>query len=309
MAVRGGSNFLGYWMGAAAFWSLRVLAGILPYSVFRSLGRSVLACYYVFAGRKMRKVATESLSVAFGNTISDEDKKRISNSAADSLLNGFIGHAYSIWHRGFSDLLFSLDGKDRLDAGLKRGKGAVIAVAHFGPFSWMIFKFIDLGYRVNVVMRPPRNSYLWKKFRDSGDICGMNIIYSVPVRGCVVECTQALERGELVFMPVDQNYGGAGRVFVDFFGRPAATAPGPVIFASKLGAPMFFAYALPCNKGSFRITVSPEIGLEQGGSGKEGLIANTARVTKMVEDVARQYPEEWSWMHKRWKAVPREGEL
>ncbi|NTV29517.1 MAG: lysophospholipid acyltransferase family protein [Candidatus Omnitrophica bacterium] len=300
---------LQYAAGAVSFGLLTVLARILPPSAFCAFGRFGMSLFYILAGRKLRKVSRESLSVAFGSGMAEEEKMRIAEASAKNLMSGLVGHACSAFRPGLATRIFSLDGKESLDSALQKGRGAVISVAHFGPFSWMLYKFIDLGYKVNVVMRPPRNGFLYKKFRDAKRICGLNIIYSVPVRQCVVECLQALEKGELVFMPVDQNYGGTGRVFVDFFGRKAATATGPVMFARKTGAPLFFAHALPEGSGRFRITLSPEIALEKGVSEREALIAGTAAVTKIVEDLARAYPEQWSWMHKRWKAVPRDGEV
>lgn len=284
------------------------LARFLPFGAFLRLGQLALGFYYAVAGRKLRKVARESLTVAFGNSLSDAEKNRITQSSFQNLMNGLIGKVFSSRHPGFAGKVFTLEGQTALDSALRENKGAVIAVAHFGPFSWMMFKFIDLGYRVSVVMRPPRNSFVYSRLKDSRQICKLQILYSSPVRNCVVDSVKALEQGEIVFMPVDQNYGGQGRVFVDFFGRKAATAPGPVMFALKTGSPLFFAYALPEGRGRFRITLDP-VPLVSGTSERETLVLNTATLTKKIEGLARQYPEQWSWMHKRWKTVPREGEI
>jgi KDO2-lipid IV(A) lauroyltransferase len=285
------------------------IAWLLPFRIFRFLAILVMRFYRRVFGRKLVANARESLGIAFGSSLSDADKSRIARVSFDTLVEGMLGIFCAVARPKRAEKFFSVEGQEHLDKALGRGKGAAIAIAHLGPFSWMIFRFVDLGYSVNVVMRPPRDNGLYEKLLTSKKRCGINLIYSVPVRSCVVESRKALERGELVFMPVDQNFGGQGRLFVDFFGRPAATAPGPVAFALKTGTPLFFIYALPDGWLRWRIIIAPEIPLEKAGTEREALLRNTAALAKRLEGLVRQYPEQWSWMHRRWKAVPRAGEI
>jgi len=285
------------------------LAWALPFRVFRFLSMSIMGAYRLLAGRKLTKTARQSLDIAFGDALPVREKARITRVSFDNLVGSIVGHGYAVARPKTTHRFFSVEGREYLDAALARGKGAAIAIAHFGPFSWMLFRFADLGYPANVVMRPPRDKGLFDKLLTSRKRCGINIIYSVPLRSCVVESLKVLGQGELVFMPIDQNYGGQGRLFVDFFGRPAATAPGPVAFALKTGAPLFFIYAMPDGPLHWRIVIGPEVKLEKAASERETLLKNTAALTKRLETLVRQHPDQWSWMHKRWKAVPREGEI
>jgi KDO2-lipid IV(A) lauroyltransferase len=304
---------------AIGFEAVIGLARILPYRAFRDLCVGLMALYYRVAGRRLRRAAFESLEVAWPGRLSLPEKERIAKAAYVNLVRGFVGQVHSGFHPGPKERFFEIQGRDGLDAALRQGKGAVFAIAHFGPFTWMLDEFVRSGYRVNVLMRPPRSSAFCRQFRGRAQEIGINLIYSVPVRDCVVSCLAALKRGELVFLPVDQNYGGPGRVFVDFFGRLAGTATGPAVFAQKTGAPIFFAHALPLavppaekagpDNERFRIIVSPQIMPARGANERESLVGTTARLTTMVEDLARQYPEQWSWMHRRWKAVPKDGEI
>jgi KDO2-lipid IV(A) lauroyltransferase len=285
------------------------LAWLLPFRAFRFFSISVMRCYRLGAGRKLDKTARQSLDIAFGDTLSAGEKTRIVRASFDNLVGSMLGHAYAAIHPKTTHRFFSVEGREHLDAALSSGKGAAIAIAHFGPFSWMLFRFAGLGYPLNVVMRPPRDKGLYDMMLTAQKRCGINIIYSVPVRSCVAESIEAFGRGEMVFMAVDQNYGGQGRLFVDFFGRPAATAPGPVAFALKTGAPLLFIYALPDGVLHWRIVIGPAIKLEKAASERETLRLNTAALTKRLEDLVRKHPDQWSWMHKRWKTVPRDGEI
>ncbi|MBF0485911.1 MAG: lysophospholipid acyltransferase family protein [Candidatus Omnitrophica bacterium] len=291
-----------------SFSFLLILLRIIPYPAFRGLARIVFGVMYALSP-KMRRIARESLDIAFGSAMSPEEKSRIAKSAYFNLSLGLADVARAASCPGFADRRFHFEGRENLDVALKKGKGAVLCIAHFGPFAAMVYKFIEAGYPVGIVMRPLRNQYFKDRIMEEGTRQGLNPVYSVPVRGCVLESLRALEAGRVLFMPVDQNYGSAGRIFVDFFGRKVGTAPGPVAYALKTGAPVLFAYALPLKTGGFRILIEPEIPLMKKATDRETLVYNMAVVTSRVEALVRQYPDQWSWMHRRWKAVPKDGEI
>jgi KDO2-lipid IV(A) lauroyltransferase len=109
-------------------------------------------------------------------------------------------------------------------------------------------------------------------------------------------------------MPVDQNYGGPGRIFVDFFGRKAATAAGPAAYAFKTGAALLTAFAYPLGRGRWKVVIKP-VHFDPDMPEREAVRAATQEMTSRVEAAAREYPGEWVWMHRRWKAVPKPGEV
>lgn len=204
--------------------------------------------------------------------------------------------------------VFAVEGLRHLQQAHEAGKGAVIAVAHFGPFAAMLFKFLYEGYTVRVVMRAPRNKIFADELMTREVLFVPHPIYSTPLRSCVVDCSTALRNNELLVMPVDQNYGGPGRVFVDFFGRKAATAAGPAAYAFKTGAAFLSAFAYPLEGGRWQIKVEPVV-IDRSLPEREAVRAATQEVTARVEAAARAYPEEWVWMHRRWKTEPRPGEI
>ncbi len=294
---------------AAFFFSLLLgFLRLLPWCVFRLLACGVIQILYTFSP-KLRHNSIESLDIAFGPGMPIKEKRRLAARSFMHLAEGIASFIYAIGHPEWTEKFFVWEGKEHLDQALTRGKGAVIAIAHFGSFVWMLQHFANHGYKTNIVMRPPRSSFLKVRFLEACEFLRMNFIYSVPLRACVVDSFAALQRGELVFMPIDQNYGGNGRVFVDFFGRKAATAPGVVGYGLKTGAPVMMVFCLPLADGRFKIKIEPELALAGDLDERSALIRNMALLTSRLEGLIRQYPDQWSWMHRRWKAVPREGEI
>ena len=290
------------------FHLIRGIIRFTPYPLFRAKAWLVTWVLYFFSP-KLRRIAVESLTIAFGDTISLKEKKRIARRAFFSLTLGLADLIFYIARPGRACDAFVLEGAEHLKQAKEAGKGTVIAVAHFGPFVAMCFKFLYEGYTVRVVMRAPRN----KTMADVIDLRSRALfvpqpIYSTPLRACVEACSETLRNNEILVMPVDQNYGGPGRIFVDFFGRKAATAAGSAAYAFKTGASFLSAFAYPLGGGRWKVKIEPVM-IDRTLPEREAVHAATQEVTRRVEAAARAYPEQWVWMHRRWKAVPRPGEL
>ena len=118
---------------------------------------------------------------------------------------------------------------------------------------------------------------------------------------------RVLRRNGLLFIPIDQNFGGEGGVFVDFFGRKAATAPGPAVFSSRTGAPILPMFIVREGDDNHKIIIEKPVVLENVGDDKESVRHNMSKVTAIVEKYIRKYPHEWAWMHRRWKTEEGEG--
>ena len=286
---------------------IRGIIRFTPYPLFRGLAWCITLVLYLVS-KKLRRTSLESLTIAFGDTIPLKEKKRITRRCFFSLTLGLSDLIFYIARPGRACDAFILEGAEHLKEAHDAGKGTVIAVAHFGPFVAMLFKLLFEGYTVRVVMRAPRNQVLADEIASRESLFVPHPIYSTPLRACVVACSSTLQNNEILVMPVDQNYGGRGRVFVDFFGRKAATAAGPAAYAFKTGAPLLTAFAYPLGGGRWKMKIEP-VEIDRTLPEREAVRAATQEITSRVEAAARAYPGEWVWMHRRWKAVPRPGEL
>ena len=284
------------------FYVLRWIIARLPYGLYKVLAHFFMALSYPLLNKK-RKIALENLRVAFGNERSPEEIEQI-----------FI-RCYKHFARGMIDLIYFIDrpqeinekvkivGQENLDNVLKTGKGAILVSAHYGSFILMYLKTVLAGYKTNVIMRRVRDEK-WEeyisKFRKEQ---GVGTIYDLPPRQCVQQCIRALRNNEVLYILLDQNYGGDGRVFVDFFGEPAATATGPVIFSIRTGAPILPVFIMHDEADRHKLVIEPPFQLEHFDDDQQMIVANIARLTKLIEQHVRERPHEWGgWMHKRWKS-------
>jgi KDO2-lipid IV(A) lauroyltransferase len=115
---------------------------------------------------------------------------------------------------------------------------------------------------------------------------------------------QCLKRNELlgILADVDTSIDG---VFVDFFGRPAHTPYSPIAISLKTGAAILPTFIIRQPDDSHRAIVEAPLLLERSGNREQDLVFNTQKFTKIIESYIRRYPEQWIWMHDRWKTPPQ----
>jgi KDO2-lipid IV(A) lauroyltransferase len=257
---------------------------------------------FVIAG-KQRKNALESLTIAFGNEKEKKEIQQIAKASFEYMAKGGLELFYLIQHPEIIKQKVSFVGKENLEKALAEGKGAICVSAHFGNFPLMICKFAREGYKTNCIMRNMRDQQVEDIFQEKRTKLGIRTIYSKPRPQCVSESIAALRNNELLFIQLDQNFGSGG-VFVDFFGTKAATATGPVVFALRTDAPIIPVFIIRNKDNTHRIIIEPPFHLEKKTMSEETIEANIARITKIIEGYIRKYPEEWGWIHRRWKSRP-----
>ncbi len=275
----------------------------VPYGIVRFFAHLALALGFQFTIRH-RRIAHESLTIAYGKEKSDKEIKQIIKKCFRNLGMAMIEMSYFLVHPEHVNSSVYMDGREHLDAALARGKGAIVVTAHFGNFPLMMFYCAMQGYKVSSIVRPARDEkmeeYLLKKRTDSG----LKTIYAIPRKQCVSQCLEVLRNNEVLFVPLDQNSGSGGSVFVDFFGRKAATATGPVVLSRRTGAAIILMFIIHKENGMHQVIVEPEMKIEERDDNDEMLQVNIQKITNVIERYARTYPLEWGWMHRRWKSRP-----
>jgi KDO2-lipid IV(A) lauroyltransferase len=103
---------------------------------------------------------------------------------------------------------------------------------------------------------------------------------------------------------IDQNVSMVEGVFVDFFGRPACTTTGLALLALHTGAPVIPGYVVRMDDGRYRFIFEEEVELVRTGDREQDVLINTQKYTRIIEDTVRKYPDQWLWVHQRWKTVP-----
>ena len=275
---------------------------VIPERGIYSFAKNFASLGFIIAS-KQRKIALESLTIAFGQ---DKTKCEIEQIAKDCFI--FMAKA------GL-ELMFFMDkpellkkrvefvGRENLDNALSRGKGVILVSAHFGNFPVMLAKLSLEGYKTASIMRYMRDERAEKFFVAKRTQVGIKTIYSQPRKACVENSIRTLRNNELLFIPIDQNF-GTGGVFVDFFGKKAATATGPVVLALRTKAAVIPCFIVRQKDDTHKIIFEEPLNLEEGRTFQETISINIQKLTDIIESYIRKYPAEWGWIHRRWKSRP-----
>src|SRR5207249_25481 len=125
----------------------------------------------------------------------------------------------------------------------------------------------------------------------------------IPPRGAISQTVRAVRQGGVVAMLIDQALPGESSLFVPFFGRLASTTPALSMAARRSGAPVVVAIAAREN-GKLRMFVEGPFAVPSTSDKRADLVEHTAQVTATIEKYIRRYPDQWLWLHRRWKVRP-----
>lgn len=292
------SRFLG-WLGLNIS---SLIVKVMPPEFLYGFAHLVSSLAYIFA-RKQKQIAFDSLRIAFGKEKSPQEIEGIVKECFDYIAKSAVELMFLMDNPQLLKKRVDIAGKENLDKALSSGKGVILVSAHFGNFPLLLGTLALEGYKSAGIMRPMRDSRVEKLFLKKRDKFGVKTIYSQPRNTCVNNTIQSLRNNEIVFIPIDQNFGTAG-VFVNFFGRKAATATGPVIFAQRTGAALIPCFILRQKDDRHRIIFEPAMDLQEGLTPEGTILVNIQRLTDIIEAYIRKYPAEWGWIHRRWKSQP-----
>lgn len=185
---------------------------------------------------------------------------------------------------------------------LEQGRGLMGVGGHLGNWEVMGIGCVDLGLDVSYIVKRIHDPVLDELVNASRMAHGVEIIFSRDASRGVLK---HFRRNRLVAFLSDQDARSHG-VFVPFFGRPASTPKGAAVYALRLGVPLMFVNCVRLPGGRFEVEFT-EVPLDEGWTFcDEHVEALTARYTALLEERIRRTPEQWFWMHRRWKTRPDE---
>ena len=258
--------------------------------------------FYRFVAR-YRKTTLESLAVAFPHKPANE-RKKIAKESMVVMMQGGLEFLYCVRNHKIFDNV-RIEGKQCLDEALKQNKGVIGVTAHFGNFPLMTAKFAKEGYVTNAIVRPMRDPEAGDFIFDLRTNFGIKTIFSYPRKVVVNDTIKALRNNELVLIQMDQNF-GTGGVWVKFFRKLAATPVGPIVFALRTDAVLLPIFIVREGFGRHCIKILPPPELEKTENTDETVLLNAIKFSKIIENIIREYPVQWGWVHRRWKSRPSE---
>ncbi|MFA6130460.1 MAG: lysophospholipid acyltransferase family protein [Candidatus Omnitrophota bacterium] len=280
-----------------------LIVRVIPPGYLYIFARNIASLAYVFAA-KQKKIALESLDIAFGRQKSRQEIERIARDCFIYMAKSAVELMFFFDKPQMLKLKVDIQGIENLDKALGRGRGVILVSAHFGNFPLLLGRLALGGYKTCGIMRPMHDARVEKIFLEKRKRYGVRTIYSQPRNECVNSTISALRNNEIVFIPIDQNF-GTGGVFVNFFGKQAATATGPVILAQRTSAALIPCFIIRQPGGDrHKIIFEPELELKTGKDTQDTILINIQRLTDIIEAYIRKYPAEWGWIHRRWKSKP-----
>ncbi len=198
---------------------------------------------------------------------------------------------------------FTFTNYEAFEKAHEKGRGVVLLTAHCGSWEIMAMSQALKGQPFGVVVRPLDNPYLDRAITAIRSMYGNTMINK---RRGMRQVLNTLSEGRAVGILLDQNVTRSEGVFVDFFGRPACTNKGLAALALKTRVPVVPAFIRRTGIETHEIVLGDELPLIDTGERDADVVANTQVYTKAIEDFVRKYPDQWFWMHRRWKTRPKE---
>lgn len=290
------------WLELASYLVLAGVSRWLPRRALAALGRVLGTAAHRTLGRRQR-TAMRNVVRAFPDMAPRDARKLVRRCwqhfgqiSLESLALPRIRPGRHGWVR--------VEGLDHVRRAYASGKGVLLFTGHFGH--WELCAVIQghAGLPLSVVARPLDNPLLEKDLSRLRECSGNRVIYK---RNATREILKSLKAGSGVALLIDQDARDQG-IFVPFFGHPASTTDALARLALRTGAAVVPARCVAEPKGRYRITYGPPLEPRRSGDREADARDLTARCTGILESWIRECPEQWLWMHRRWKTRPRRGE-
>lgn len=259
-------------------------------------GRLGSLAYHILP--RYRRQALANLKLAFGGEKGEAELKAIARKVFENLgKNAFEMVQFPKLNEGNIDRLVSIKNPDIARKAYERGKGIIVITAHLGNWELMAATLRIKGYPGVTVGRRIYFDKYDKYLNYLRRVHDVNVIYRDESPRKILS---VLKANKIVGIVADQDVDSVDGVFVKFFGRSAYTPAGPAAIARVSGASLIPTFIVR-KDGYHELVFEEPIELADTGDRDKDLIENTQRWSSVIESYIRKYPEQWVWMHRRWK--------
>lgn len=285
-----------------AFKILFLLFGLMPAS-WRTACANTIGSLWFAVDKRHRGVSISNLNQAFGTEKSPREIRELARRVFQNiaLIPFEVGWSYRL-DAGQHKKIMRIIGLCNLRNAMRRGKGALLITAHSGNWELLPSAVQLAGFPAHVIYRPlnfkPADRYLYEYRVRFG-------VKMIPKKKSMRKIIRALGQKECVGIVLDQNAGYTAGVFADFLGRPASTSMGLALAALKYEAPVLTVFTYR-RDGKFFVEIGAEIPLVRTGDKEKDVAENTRRYNQAIEAFVRKHPEQWFWVHNRFKDQPRD---
>ncbi|MGC3977106.1 MAG: lysophospholipid acyltransferase family protein [Paludibacteraceae bacterium] len=253
-------------------------------------------------GTKNRETALANIRKVYGSSLTEEEIVNMAKQAFIESMTGFFDYmAYSHVKKAKHYFrLVEITGEEHLKKAYQKGKGVICLIPHLSSWEFAAITPPMLGYETSAASKAMK-SYLLEnlmiKFRRRR---GMK---NITREGSYKALVDVLKKGECLILMTDQDTKVKG-AFVDFLGFPAYTPLGASRLLADTDAVLIPMTMTRKKDGNYRFVIYPEISTIKTNDKESDLIENTRRQNEVYTEIIRTYPEQWVWMHRRWKTTP-----
>lgn len=289
------------WLEFAGAWlALRTL-GLLPRPLARGMGAALARALYWFRP-PLRRAAMFNLRLAFPDW-TDAQRRRAIRGLIRQM--GWMAGEFSQfprYRREAIERIVVLDGFENFAAAQSRGKGVLFLTGHMSAWELAPFAHALYGHPLHFLVRPLDNARVDELINRQRCLSGNTPIDKNQSARAMLKI---LRDGGTVGILADVNTSLEEGVFVDFFGVPACATTGIARLALRTDAAVVPGYVFWDEKmRKYRLRFEPAVELARTGDEEADIRENTQRFMRVIENYARRYPDQWLWVHKRWKTRP-----
>ena len=196
-----------------------------------------------------------------------------------------------------------IEGKEHMEKALSLGKGAVIATAHSGNWELLGGALALNGFPIVGVAQKQKNGAFDRFINEYRSLIGIHVTYKSGVK----EMFKMIGEGWVIGLLMDQDAGMQNGIILDFFGRATSCVTGPAAIARFQGAPILPVFISQNSDGTHLVKIHEAVFVEKTRDKHEDMKKTTALLTQIIEQHIRSCPNEWFWLHDRWKSVEKRG--
>jgi Kdo2-lipid IVA lauroyltransferase/acyltransferase len=290
------------WMQYAVAWTLIKMLGVLPRGMARGVAAAGVRMLLVVMA-KLKKTAEFNLRLAFPEWTEAQRRSTLKKMTRNlGWMAAEFARLPSYTKENIASVVL-LDGHENFLAGQSRGKGVLYLTGHIGAWELSSFAHALYGFPLHYMARPLDNKRLDALVNQYRGVSGNKPIFKNESARVML---RILKGAGTIGILTDQNTMPDEGTFVDFFGTPACTTTGIARVALHTGAAVVPGYAYwDENLRKYRLRFEPPVELVRTGEAERDIAENTQRFAKVIEEIVKKYPEQWVWIHARWKTRPK----
>lgn len=281
------------------------VGGRLPFSLTRAIGP-------MLSGAALRVLPATGLRVrnhieaAFPEF--NEDRREAIVRGCSRHFGLMLAEVARLWCAAPDDVeaLCEIEGLEHFERAFEAGRGVMFTTAHCGNWELLSARLPVAGVPLISAVRQLDNPSLDRLVTSSRQRFGTEVFPRGPAAGR--QMVRALSQNKVCGLLIDQDIRDVPGVFVPFFGRPAWTPSGAATLAIRMGSPLIPGFIHRRPDGLHTVEIHPPLEVSDKGTPEDRALELTAAATAAIESQIRAYPEQWVWMHRRWRRQPDDVE-